>query len=263
MFAMFLLSTFAIILSNYIFEKNTRLEIKDYIQTLEYSKFWWEENYKILNEIQREQTATFLEDLKTTNPEYIEEIRKKLNMQEEEKNIFTDEEIDALYNSWYMTWSTDSDYSIIEFSSYDCEFCYDLHEQIDFFDLSENNDFSYYLKNMSDINDENIFNLSKKISCINDNDFKKEVFNNSWIDEKNIFVDDYIQSNNLDLSECINSESTTQNLQDQFWQGIYLWVEVLPTIFVINNSTWEYSKIEWSVSEEEFLQKIEELKNSN
>ncbi len=257
---LFLLSTFAIILSNYIFINNTKIELKKYIESYEYSKFWWKENYLILQEIQKEQTNSFLEELNNNNPEYINEIKKKLNINYSDQNYFDKEELDAIFSSWFMTWSTNYEYSLVEFSSYNCEYCKNLYENIDFYNISNENNLNYFLKNMSNINDKEVYNLSKNIECINDKETALKVFDELSLEDKSNFTFEYIEKNNLDITECIDSEKTKNSLENQFWQWIYLWIDVLPTLFIINNDTWEYLKIEWVISQDELMQNIEQLK---
>ena len=71
LFIIIILATLSIILTNYIFSRNVIKEVHLIIQNYEYSKVWGEENYKILREIQKEQTNSYITDMIENNPEYI------------------------------------------------------------------------------------------------------------------------------------------------------------------------------------------------
>gem|GEM_PF-6972312 len=66
------------------------------IQNYEYSKVGGEENYKILREIQKEQTNSYITDMIENNPEYIEEIKAKIDPQYKKAKKLSQEEISIL-----------------------------------------------------------------------------------------------------------------------------------------------------------------------
>lgn len=261
---MIVLSAAAIIISNYYISKVNVEEIHKIIREYEYNKTWWEENYKIMLEIQRDQMNSYINDLNKTNPEYLDSIRSKIDPEYRISKTLTQEEIEILQNTSPVMWDENADFSIVEFSDFECLHCIDFHKENNIWEiLSENNNWNYIFKNMINNNNSNAKIASKYWKCIEKNWTKELYFDflNYMFDEENIDkIDLFIDENNLSKEEievCINQENTIIELEREFWQWIYLWITQTPSFVLINNKSWETFLIEWKINKEELLKNLE------
>lgn len=272
LFIIIILSTFSIILTNYIFSKSIIKEVHFIIQNYEYSKVGGEENYKILREIQKEQTNSYITDMIENNPEYIEEIKAKIDPQYKKAKKLSQEEISILKEWSNIIWSQDAQYTFVEFSNFTCKYCREFH-QTDILPwlLEKYEDLNYILKNMVHKQSTPEYQLALYGKCIlQQGDTEKysqyisEVFSLSW-EEQNDFLENiswkYLLSQ--EIQTCISSPETKLFLEKEFGQWIYLWVTSTPSFIVLDNTTGKYTFIEWLVSKEDMIKSIDAFMGKN
>lgn len=119
-----LLCTITIIWTNYVFTQKTITDINELLLEKEYEKIWWEENYLILQEIQKREILWYIDSLKKEKPELIEEILE-FNKEETKKQfeVLNKETIYDLKENNKVYWEKNAKISIIKFSNEICEYC--------------------------------------------------------------------------------------------------------------------------------------------
>lgn len=259
-----IICTLTIVWSNYYTSKKTVLEINNKIQQFEYNKTWWEDNYKIMMEIQKDQMNSYIENLSKSDPEYLEKIKNKINnIDLAEAKTLNKEEIWILQGTFPLLWDKSTYYSMIEFSDFDCKYCKEFHNKIDlWFLLEKNPKINYIFKNMINSSNTDAILASKYWKCIenkwwNDMYFKfiSEMFKNTNLESINSFINNN-KLNDIEIKDCIDSENTSLSLEKEFWQWVYLWIKSTPSTVLINNNSWEYIVIEWTLTQEELENKI-------
>ncbi|MDD3144736.1 MAG: thioredoxin domain-containing protein [Candidatus Gracilibacteria bacterium] len=262
-----IICTIVIVGTNYYTSKKTILEINNIIQQYEYNKTGGEDNYKIMMEIQKDQMNSYIENLKETNPEYIEIIKNKINNKKQaEVKTLSIEEIGVLQGTAPILGDKSADYSMIEFSDFDCKYCKEFHNENNLgLILEKNPKWNYIFKNM--INSSNTYAIlaSKYGKCIEDkggNDmyfnFISEMFKNTNLESINSFISEN-KLDNEELNNCINTEEVSISLEKEFGQGVYLGIKSTPSTVLINNNSGEYNIIEGTLTEEELETKISEF----
>lgn len=259
-----IICTIVIVWTNYYTSKKTILEINNIIEQYEYNKTWWEDNYKIMMEIQKDQMNSYIENLKKTNPDYIEIIKNKINNSKiEEIKTLSIEEIWVLQDTSPILWDKSSDYSIIEFSDFDCKYCKKLHNENNISIILEKNPkWNYIFKNMINYSNTDAILASRYWKCIENKwwsdmyfSFISEMFKNTNLESINSFINEK-KLNDIEIKDCIDSENTSMSLEKEFWQWVYLWIKSTPSTVLINNNSWEYNIIEWTLTQEELENKI-------
>lgn len=260
-----LLCTALIISTNYLFSTKTIKDIEKLMKENEYSKVWWEENYKLLLEIEKEEKQKYIDELNKTNPEYIKEIKTKIQNEEKNTKILSWEEINILKSNTALSWSTGSTFSLIEFSDYECEYCKKYHSEKTISKTLESYSWSinYIFKNMPTKDHNTAFELSKYARC-----FYKEAWDEIYFDFiNNAFsswalenISAFWEENNINeenIKNCISSYETSIELKNEIWQWIYLWIKSIPSVIILNNETWEYKLIEWKKTQENLKLEID------
>lgn len=104
------------------------------LRQAEYEKVGGEDNYKLLQEIQRDRSAAYLRDLEAKEPEYVRELRRKIEHTEKAleaasvvRGRLDADEIAALNEGTPSVSGSGSPIRIIEFSDFACPYCKDYH----------------------------------------------------------------------------------------------------------------------------------------
>ncbi len=266
LFVIIILMTMWNILSNYIFTRNVIKEVNSTIENYEYSKAGGEENYKILREIQKEQTISYLNDISNQDPEYIEDIKSKIDPNYQKQKKLTQEEIEILKQETFVLWKEDAPYSLIEFSHFACKYCTDMHTQNIIPELlgEYQEKLNYLFKNMVNKKESREYTQAWEAKCIfsqtkNETYLKyvDELFSFSLEEKNDEKIKKFLSDNNLDwkIFENCSQKEIDISLEKEFWQWIYLWVKSTPTFVVLDNTTWKYIFLEWYTSKEDFQTK--------
>lgn len=262
LFIIIILSTFSIILTNYIFSKSIIKEVHFIIQNYEYSKVGGEENYKILREIQKEQTNSYITDMIKNNPEYIEEIKAKIDPQYKKAKKLSQEEISILKEWSNIIWSQDAQYTFVEFSNFTCKYCKTFHDQNIWEELLKSHEnMNYIFKNMVNKEGTQDYNLALYGKCISKEktqedflSYMKDAFS-ILPEEQEKFLETTIDKYSLGeiFQTCMSWVDAKVALEKEFWQGVYLWVTSTPSFVIINNTTGKYHLIEWLLAKDDMI----------
>lgn len=266
LFIIILLATLWIILANYIFSRNVIKEVHLIIQNYEYSKVWGEENYKILREIQKEQTNSYITDMIENNPEYIEEIKAKIDPNYKKIKKLSQEEISILKEWSAIIWNKEQPYTFVEFSNFSCKYCKTFHAENSIQELLESHEtMNYMFKNMVNKEGTQDYDLALYGKCISQEKQEEDYLSyineafNIWEENKDTFLEKIISKYSLweTFQNCISSDETKLALEKEFGQWVYLWVVSTPSFVLLDNLTWKYSLIEWLLSKEEMKAKLD------
>lgn len=83
--------TAVIITSQFIFAELSKREFHRILVETEYGKVGGEANYRLLQEIQRDRTASYLRDLEEQEPDYVRGIKKKIERETQAGTMFENE----------------------------------------------------------------------------------------------------------------------------------------------------------------------------
>lgn len=255
-----IICTISIIVSNYIMLKKSVLDFENVIIQKEYEKIWWEYNYKLLMEIQKQNLLSELNDFKEKNPIMVSEIEKRLNWETTEVNqkFLTNEEFEVLKKDTYIKWNTWALVTIIDFWDFECEHCIDFHNswKLKELDLRFKDKLNFIYKNIPIESNEDSKQKSMIARCVYDNFWWEKYFeflnwmyirpyltSSIWeFEYKNYLLEFWI--NDEKFEECISQEKYNEQIKSEIWQSIYLWIKYLPSIVVVNNQTLSYKVFE-------------------
>ncbi|USN58299.1 MAG: thioredoxin domain-containing protein [Candidatus Peribacteria bacterium] len=173
--ALLVLCTLAMILSNYIFTKDIAKEIDGYLMQHEYQKIGGEENYRILQELQKREILSYLDTLKREQPEVIDEILASIS---EAKNdtVTVDAskldieagDLDALLEDTSVYGGTGAMVTLLEFSDFECPYCKEQHMSGVISELRDiyGDDLQYAFKNFPLAQHTHAMNLAIQAKCI-------------------------------------------------------------------------------------------------
>lgn len=253
------LCTMTIIGTNYIFTKNIVLDMNEYIIENEYKKIWWKENYIILQEIQKREILSYLDSIKNEQPWLIKEILdNQIKVEKSNSNILEKNIINDLKKDTYVKWNSWALISIIEFSDLECSFCKTQHINWIFNEALDKNktNINYVFKNFPIPNHKNsekeaqagmcVYKLSwwEKYLKYIDSIFNETISGWEWYDLKKLpILAEKLEIDKNKFNECFSSWATINQIQKEFVQWRMLWVNSVPSSFIINNNTWEYKLI--------------------
>lgn len=273
-----LLCTWLMIASNYIFSVQTTNDIHKIINDIEYSKVWWEENYKLLRELQKDQMLKYVDEMKKSDPEYIEWLKRKYQSPEilQKDMILSEDKLNKFKNDTLIYWNSWAKLSIVEFSDFECSFCKDFHNSGVIWRILEKNkdNINYIYKNITNSKNEDSIKLAKAGKCIlvktnwdNYYNFINEAFKetanpNNNKESINALIDNFAQKiwiKNEDFNNCVTSQEILDSLDKEKWQARYFWLKTTPAIIVINSKNGRYYIFEWTIEESSLNEKIDEL----
>lgn len=261
-----LLCTALVIMTNYIFTKNSEQNVYNRIMEGEYKKIWGKENYTLLRELQKTEMLEYIDALKQEQPELIYHLRQKSVANEKNSaNFLSWEAMNELVfnNQESSTWTK---ITVLEFSDFECPYCTEYH-------MSQNlknaikpyeSQIHYAFKNFPLPSHPQAFKLSIAAKCIEKlagaekySSFIENIFSSSL--ENNVQLDqDMIQNsmskmeiNTEDFEACTQSEEAKILVNQEFEQARKLNIKVTPSSIIINNATWEFTILEGYVDQEE------------
>lgn len=279
------LCTIAIILAMYAFSNRTILAINEKIDSQEYSKVWGEENYKMLQEIQKDQVNSMIRDYSVTNPEYIEQIKKKIRSESNEdgeklwvKNRLTSDEITSLKSQALILGNSGAHISLIEFSDFTCDHCREFHNKKILSQAESSSSWSINLifkstpwrKNLEGLQMATMgrctYMLSGSLAYANfvDAAFAEENLTSKWFNSSGAinYIVKKLWVNEAQLKQCEASMDTKAILDREFWQSIYLGIWATPSTLVVNSKTGYYLIVAGNVDQILLNQAIKEVANN-
>ncbi len=133
-----IVSTALIIVSNLVLADRTSERIVSAIREIEYGKVGGELNYRLLQEVQREQTAEYIRQLEKERPEYVRELKTKTEEGGSgtkpvetavRRGTLTARELEVLHRDTPALGQTGAKIAIIEFSDFECSYCREFHNE--------------------------------------------------------------------------------------------------------------------------------------
>jgi len=251
---MLFICTITIIGTNYIFSKKIATDIHEMSMEKEYNKIWGKENYTILQEIQKREILWYINKIKEEQPELINEILNKKQL-EAVNNILNSDIINDLKKDTFILWNSWSLISIIEFSDMECEYCIKQHSKWIKEKILEdyNGKVNYMFKNFPLPTHKNAQINAEAAKCVEKIawwekyiEFVNSVFNNTnwgweWynIDKLTLLAEELSLDKN-EFESCLSTSDTKDSVEREFTQWRMLWIEAVPANLIINNETWEY-----------------------
>jgi len=269
-----LMSTLAIIWTNYIFNKQVSLDISKTMEQNEYNKIWWKDNYTLLKEIQKREILSYIDKIKKEQPELVYKIRQEAN-KNPNKKFLSWENMNILKKNSIIEWNSWSNITITEFSDMECPYCIKQHNDWTIQNILKSNSGSinYIFKNFPLPKHKNSEKEAIAAICIwkissqeNYFTFIDNIFKNTtgwweWYDLNNLPIEiEKLGINKKEFNSCYTDEKSRKLVVDEFNLWIKLWVNSTPTSFIINNQTGEYKLLKWKVWESDFSKAISELK---
>ncbi|EKE29178.1 MAG: Protein-disulfide isomerase [uncultured bacterium (gcode 4)] len=271
-----LLCSALIITFNYFMTKQIVFDLQQKINENEYEKIWWKDNYNILKEMQKEEILSYVNKLKTENPELIYKMRQNATVKESpEKKLLTWKAIWELEWNSYVEWSSGATVTIMEFSDFECSFCKDFHNE-DMLKqyVAKSKDTNYIFKNFPLPVHKYAVQMANYAKCAEKIDWGKrymdavdklfmlEPLSESWSSLQKIrqtVLKTWVDEKALD--ECVNNKENEMLVKKEFEQWMKLWIASTPTIVFINNLNWEYTTLVWAITEEQISSTIDSITN--
>jgi len=268
-----ILCTITIIWTNYLFSKQTVINLNNTLTENEYIKIWWKENYVLLQEIQKREIMTYLNKIRTEQPDLVNEILIS-NKEWENYKILSDIIINDLKKDVYIKGKTDATYSIIDFSDFECTFCIKEHNEQNISKVAEweDSDINYVFKNFplpvhknSQMEAEaskcveKIAGWEKYIEFVN-GIFSKTKWGWEWFSLEDLNnLAKKLEINTDKFNSCLKAWETKEIVAREFEQWAMIWVKSVPSKLIINNKTWRYKLITEAMDASQLDWIIEEL----
>jgi protein-disulfide isomerase len=261
-----ILNSILIISVNFIVTRQIVNDVQEKIKQNEYEKIWGKDNYTILKELQKEEALNYVNKLKKEDPALIYKMRQNAIIKESaDKKLLNWEWLNELKGNSYMTWSTWSTVSILEFSDMECSFCKDYHNSKTIqWILASGTGVNYEFKNFPLPTHKNSSQESIYAKCVEklsdwdkylsfiDMMFSKPITDEKWINEELLSKTiEWLWIDQDKFKECAADPEIGNLVKKEFEQGLNLWIKSTPTSVIIDNDTWEYEMLVWNVTAEE------------
>lgn len=266
------LCTLTIISTNYMFTQSMVTQINDSIMENEYKKIWWKENYIILQEIQKREILSYLDNIKNEKPWLIKEIFEKQN--NNNSNLLDPSIIDDLKKDTYIKWNTWAVISVIEFSDMECTFCKSQHTSWVYNNILEKNDdkVNYIFKNFPLPTHKNAQKEAEASKCVENIagwekylEYIGKIFTETksgweWYKIENLStLAENMWVDKIKFNECFNNGMTKIQVEREFVQWRMLWIKSVPASLILNNMTWKYKIISEELDEKTLENMINEI----
>ncbi|MDD2871419.1 MAG: thioredoxin domain-containing protein [Candidatus Gracilibacteria bacterium] len=252
-----ILCTITIISTNYMFNKQSVIDINETLMENEYKKIGGKENYILMQEIQKREILAFIDKIKTEQPELVNEILSSNELGLAYK-VMSQNIINDLKKDTYIKGNTGATVSIIDFSDLECPFCIKDHNELDITKLIEGTGSSvnYIFKNFPLPSHKNAgieAEASKCVESIAGGEKYLEYINNIFSTTKGggegYKIEDLsplAKSLEVDTDKfeaCMTNGETKSQVEKEFKQGAMLGINSVPSKLILNNVTGKYTII--------------------
>lgn len=230
----------------------------------EYNKIWGKDNYEILQEIQKKEFQSYIEQIKEQQPEVVYAIKQKnIAENKEEAKLIPWNEMQKL--KW------EKEVSLIVFSDFECSYCVDFHNQGEVQKVLETHSWTleYSFMNFPLPKHENGLLQATSAKCVEKlsdtqsyNTYINTLFeeNKNYTSEELSTLAEKLEINPQEFNNCITNEESKQLVEQEFEQGRKFWVEMVPATVILNQYTGEYEVLSGDITSQEITQIIEEIK---
>jgi len=267
-----ILSAIAVILSLYYLIPQ---EVNKKILEVEYSKVWWEENYKIINKMQLEQVETFVKQYKQQQWNWAQDNTQWSTNNADAVKTLSKDELAAIRNWAYIEWNKDAKITIVEYSDLECPFCIRQFKEWNIDKIKEKygDKVNNIFKNFRWVPHENAEIEASANLCaweLGWSDayvfYYKQIFsrsnwwNGTWFSKDNLVPlakEAWLDTEKF--QQCLDSKRHIAKFDADTAEWKKLWVQWTPGNVIINNETGKYILIAWAYPVSEFERVIEEL----
>ncbi len=267
-----ILSTIAVILSLYYLIPQ---EVNKKILEVEYSKVWWEENYKIINKMQLEQVETFVKQYKQQQWNWAQDNTQWSTNNADAVKTLSKDELAAIKNWAYIEWNKDAKITIVEYSDLECPFCIRQFKEWNIDKIKEKygDKVNNIFKNFRWVPHENAEIEASANLCAWELGwadayvfYYKQIFsrsnwwNGTWFSKDNLVPlakEAWLDTEKF--QQCLDSKRHIAKFDADTAEWKKLWVQWTPGNVIINNETGKYILIAWAYPVSEFERVIEEL----
>lgn len=240
---------------------------------IEIMKVWWEENWNLIEKIYKN------EDYISQQTQAIDETIAELNWStytnEEGSNTEQNANVSAIVEeilaSAPVRGNKDARFTIIEYTELMCPYCqrHSVNKTIESVMEAYPNEINSVSRHYI-IHWQSALELAAAMECVAE--LKSDVYYNVFekafeaypvdLDTlKTIAID--LGVNKADLEKCIDEWRYTQSVQDMMSQWATIFgISGTPGNVIIDRETWKYQVLPWAYPAENFIQIIENLKNS-
>ncbi|MDP2090789.1 MAG: thioredoxin domain-containing protein [Candidatus Gracilibacteria bacterium] len=266
------LCTLTIISTNYMFTQSMVTQINDSIMENEYKKIGGKENYIILQEIQKREILSYLDNIKNEKPGLIKEIFEKQN--NNNSNLLDPSIIDDLKKDTYIKGNTGAVISVIEFSDMECTFCKSQHTSGVYNNILEKNDdkVNYIFKNFPLPTHKNAQKEAEASKCVENIaggekylEYIGKIFTETKSGGEGYKIENLstlaenMGVDKIKFNECFNNGMTKIQVEREFVQGRMLGIKSVPASLILNNMTGKYKIISEELDEKTLENMINEI----
>lgn len=163
--------TMVVVASQFVAVEIAQKQFRQALNEIEYGKVGGESNFRLLQEIQRDRTSTYLKDLQEKEPEYIRGIKRKIEgadggSESRYEGKLTPEEVTAFRSTLASGTGSEAKTTIVEFSDFSCPFCKEYHESRTAPDTAKETSSDYALRILPNKKHEGSEFLARAAKCV-------------------------------------------------------------------------------------------------